>query len=129
MKSKIMKGRPVMVNYIYTSMYVICLCTLYTLVRSAPGEKKTHSICNNNNSYNALALACALSPLSRALLVWNSLSLLRAATALVPAALLFSRRHWGFGIESLRDAHSRCALVSCTRSCSCFALFEIVSWY
>lgn len=45
-------------------MYVICLCTLYTLVQSAPGEKETRSICNNNDSASGLcsqpSLACSL---------------------------------------------------------------------
>lgn len=54
-----------------------------------------------------------LSYCSRAL----SLSLLRTATALVPAALLFSKRHWGFGIEPTLRLSSR------SHSCSHALLF------
>lgn len=58
-----------------------------------------------------------LSYCSRAL----SLSLLRTVTALVPAALLFSKRHWGFGIEPTLCMPSRsysCSPASLLRSFS-----------
>lgn len=123
--------RPVIVIvYMYVCVCVICLCILYIKQHLSlraelplrPRWKEIHAalatttVHCGSGSHSALSRCWPmLSYCSRAL------SLLRTVTALVPAALLFSKRHWGFGIEPTLCMPSRsysCSPASLLRSFS-----------
>lgn len=98
------------------------------LFSRAPGEKKRNNNCNETTAAAAALTLMRYFTLSHSFALPLALSLV---AALVPAALLFSKRHWGFGIEPTHGTAScslshvswvHCSLSFCVRVCVCVRL-------